>query len=992
MTSIVLRAQDSTSIEKFKSESESILNQVDSKKGFCIYLASNKTDRLGFPISLAKNSEMLIHCLVQEKALLKKMRSIAIAKKLTGQVMIEDFSGKKLPYFKELAKLLVIEDQKLVGISDAELLRVLAPGGILAKKENSMWKFQIKKRPSGMDDWTHPHHGPDANLTSNDTVIKLPVSLKWLSGTPTGRGGFGSCASNRAVVTSGGRIFTIGLDDKGDPFTKIGGAVLLARDAYSGLFLWKIHCESSYGKVELDWRNVWPIVASEKIVYARIKKRLVFIDAVSGKVLKECNTTYNPSRLLLSNNTLVTACWAKKGFSNAKDGFENDRIRTVWWPSENGSLEAFDAQTGEKRWKHQMAVVTIASNNKSIFALKTIGNPPTQRELIAIDLKTGKINWRIPHTLFGPIPDTCLNFANKDVVVVSKTKSKGKRTVFVLNASDGKVKYTIPNTSARNIVGNELWCINGRYNLQTGKITSKFGLPRTYAGTNGIGGCIPPVVISNNIVTNARRGAFVEYTGNPKQPIKKSTFRGGRGACLQGMVPANGTLYTAQNNCACVGGQVGGFMALANNDNVIASPEEMNKKRIIEKGPAFGFKGEIASKTDWPTYRQNNERSSGVHSSLPRELKILWSKQVVEKRKDTFEMMWNSRYGVKQPLTQPIVVKDVIYLTAVNLGELIALNTSNGKLLWEISLASRIDSPPTYYQGLLYVGCHDGFLYVLRAQDGELAYKIRLAPKVKSLVAHGMVESLWPVAGSVLINDNIAYAMAGRSTTINGGLVIVAFEPASGETLWTINLDKGSFYRDALTIRKGELTFSNLRFNAKTGKKLSDNQKYYNQQTMIDCSWSGGFGKRSGRGFRLGRICKNIMAWNSESLALVSYTTKTSWALIPDPKKSIRAKHPDTPTRKDYTWSTNLRPHTAWSFINTVSLSGTTVFYGGSVFKYKRTTNPLGDFLWIHSAKDGKELQKPIKLKSKTCFDGIAIANNKAFICLQDGSVFCLGE
>ena len=46
------------------------------------------------------------------------------------------------------------------------------------------------------------------------------------------------------------------------------------------------------------------------------------------------------------------------------------------------------------------------------------------------------------------------------------------------------------------------------------------------------------------------------------------------------MVPANGTLYTAQNNCACVGSQVGGFLALANNDGIIATANMILKISI----------------------------------------------------------------------------------------------------------------------------------------------------------------------------------------------------------------------------------------------------------------------------------------------------------------------------------------------------------------------------------------------------------------------------
>ena len=56
------------------------------------------------------------------------------------------------------------------------------------------------------------------------------------------------------------------------------------------------------------------------------------------------------------------------------------------------------------------------------------------------------------------------------------------------------------------------------------------------------------------------------------------------------------------------------------------------------------------------------------------------------------------------------------------------------------------------------MGCHDGWVYALRAKDGVLAYRVRIAPREKRIVAYGIIESAWPVLGSILVHDGIAYA------------------------------------------------------------------------------------------------------------------------------------------------------------------------------------------------------------------------------------------
>ncbi|MDD4889919.1 MAG: PQQ-binding-like beta-propeller repeat protein, partial [Phycisphaerae bacterium] len=806
--------------------------------------------------------------------------------------------------------------------------------------------------------------------------------------------GFGECASCRAVVLAGGRCFTVNIDDIANMQANRRDAYLIARDAYSGLPLWKLNLEATYGKVELDWRNVWPIVATDRRVYTTRRNELIVIAAATGKVEAVCQTKFQPRRLLLLDGSLVAGCWEKTELSKDKDGFENDGIRSVWWPGGEGTVEAFD-EAGKSKWSQPLTPLTMAAGDGMLYVLTHKGNPPTERQLVGLELATGKEKWRLPNTTFGEEADTCLNFAGPGCAVVSKSKAKPNREAFVLEAADGKVRFTIPKSTARSIVGRELWCDTGRYDLATGKKLPGPGIGNTYAGSNVVGGCVPPVVVGERMVTASRGGGYVQYGDDPTKPPAKLSFGAARGACLQGMVPANGMFYTAQNNCGCFAAQVGGFIA-SGPAPAPPTPEEFATTRPVEKGPAFGATGPAASADDWPMYRQNVERSAGVATSMPDTLKVLWKVPCAaagDALPFGFAEAWASRIGSPQPLTAPIVAAGMVIVAGFHSGQVIALKPDTGAAIWKASLASRIDSPPTYHKGLLLVGCHDGWAYALRATDGQLAYRVRIAPAERRMVDHGVVESLWPATGAVLVYDGLAYATAGRSTQASGGIAMVAFKPDTGETVWTRLLgSKQMGLVDVVSVRDGELAWHTLRMDPKTGADLPPAQKFYSLGSMIDGSWSAGFGRRSGGGLMLGRICSSMMAWNGQVIAMPGAAVARAKADIPKPPPTAGPKHPDPFKPEDFLWRTQLEPHIEWAHIIATAVTGNTAFYAGEIHNGWQGGKYDGSRLWIKSAVDGKTRQPEIKLDCSPCYDGLAVGGERVYLALQDGTLMCLGR
>jgi hypothetical protein len=90
--------------------------------------------------------------------------------------------------------------------------------------------------------------------------------------------------------------------------------------------------------------------------------------------------------------------------------------------------------------------------------------------------------------------------------------------------------------------------------------------------------------------------------------------------------------------------------------------------------------------------------------------------------------------------------------------------------VWTYQAGGRIDSPPTIYKGRAFFGSADGWVYCVRASDGELIWRWRAAPKDLRLMAYEQLESVWPVHGTILVANDVASFVAGRSNFLDGGL------------------------------------------------------------------------------------------------------------------------------------------------------------------------------------------------------------------------------
>jgi len=277
---------------------------------------------------------------------------------------------------------------------------------------------------------------------------------------------------------------------------------------------------------------------------------------------------------------------------------------------------------------------------------------------------------------------------------------------------------------------------------------------------------------------------FINLTGGPSL---RSNWT--RGACQYGVMPANGLLYTPPHPCTCYNAsKMNGFFAYSSRKEAGWADKTITR---LHKGPAFGktrnTKYEIRNE-DWPTYRHDNARSGCSSTPVAERLAVAWRREVPGR------------------LSAPTSAGGKVFVSAVDRHMVYALDLETGKELWSYVAGGRVDSPPTYWKGRVYFGSADSSIQCLNAADGALVWRFLAAPEQTSIVAWDQLESPWPVAGSVLVRDGSVYALAGRSSNLDGGMYFVKLDAVTGEAQVT----KQIYSRDPETGRQAEEQIDDL--------------------------------------------------------------------------------------------------------------------------------------------------------------------------------------
>lgn len=758
-----------------------ILNETGVKGGLIVHIGCGDGTLTG---ELRANDSYIVHGLDRNARNVQKAREHIRSLGLYGKISIDQLSDNYLPYIDNTVNLIVSEN--IGDLPMKEVMRVLVPDGAAYIKNSEGWTKTIKPRPQNIDEWTHYLHDASNNAVAHDTAIGPLRHLQWDSGPAYSRH-HEYTSSVAAVVSSKGRLFSIMDMGSRASIHMPSKWRLTARDAFNGIVLWQQPIKS--------WFNhLWPLkdgpaqpprrlvaVGDSVYVTLSLEAPVSRLDAATGKILHTYEGTDFTEEILCSDDTLFLLKNDKP--MNPKDYYP--RLMVCWdeknrtmkesegylLKPDNRHIIALDAETGKTLWNVEYPVepLTLAADDKCVYF-------HNWDRIICLDRKTGEKKWQSEPMdkrnsmgyVYGPtlvIYDDVVLFAD----------GRLKRKIMALSAKDGTLLWEAPHYPAGHagspedlmVIDGLVWCGKIAGGNQSGVFTGRD--PKTGQVKREFTPNVDTYWFHHRCY---RAKGTDEYflssrTGIEFVDVRRETWETHhwvRGACTYGILPCNGLIYAPPHPCACyLDSKLSGLCALAPSSQRTLGEIAPLKDRLF-KGPAFGeqLKPLDTASDQWPTYRHDMARSGATKTKVNLPLSEKW------------------QVNLDGNLTSPVVAKGRIYIASKDTYTLYALDAERGKQLWTYTAGGEVDSPPTVYRGFVIFGCADGQVYCLRALDGALVWRYRAGPRDMRLVSYGRLESVWPISGSVLINNDIVYFVAGRSTFLDGGLRFYRLDVATG--------------------------------------------------------------------------------------------------------------------------------------------------------------------------------------------------------------------
>lgn len=763
---------------------EKIFETADVAGGLVVHLGCGTGE---LTAELAANENLVIQGLATDRETVRAARAHIKSRGLNGRISADVFDGRTLPYVDNLVNLLVISDS--FSVDPQEIRRVLCPQGVAITADAQSGGLGtnkiVKEWPAEMDEWTHYLHDAQGTAVSQDRIAGHSSGLRWTGG-PFWARSHEHTASLQAMVSTAGRIFHV-MDEGPVASVQLPPEFFLtARDAFNGTVLWKRPLHDWFNslyplKSGPGWLPRRLVAVGDRVYIAPgIDQDLLCLDAKTGQVLQTYEDTATTFELIVSDGVVFAAVDEDREAVDYRQQHPNcwkerDRASSRWaWTPDQGTrvLKAIEAESGKVLWEHTGPVMplTLAADERMICF-------DDGGSIVALDRNSGDKLWSADVMRMGRVKTGYAGprlVIHGDYVLFSPVKH-----IFAMDAETGDVLWSVDNKPRSGhfsledfyVIDDQIWTLGRRnngvfvtYSLQDGQKLEQHSNPthsfyihqRCYPGRATERFLLPPMM--GNMVYDRQKEAW----------FNNHWVRGG---CIYGIMPANGMVYATPHACACYyQSKLNGFNALAPKAQTAEAPP--SDQRLV-KGPAYGKvpnsqSGENQSADSgkqWPTFRHDRERSGCTETTVPAAVGSAWKKDFDTK------------------LSQPVVADGKLFLSAVDEHTVYALNASSGEELWHFVAGGRVDSPPTLHQGLAIFGCADGSIYALNAADGQLAWRFQAAPSEKKLTAYGQVESVWPLSGSVLIQDGKVYCVAGRSMFLDGGLRMLILEPETGRLI-----------------------------------------------------------------------------------------------------------------------------------------------------------------------------------------------------------------
>ncbi len=773
-----------TSAVSSGGQAESILEKIGVTKGICVVLGDTNCD---MALELTRRSELLIYVqLPRTEDVEAACRLVDKAGFYGTRIVIEKGATTQLHLADNLADAVIV----VRGAGDVptdEALRVLRPQGRVLLGAKILTKTFLE----GVDDWSHPYHGPDNNPQSTDHVIQGPYLTQFLAEPRY-------APVPQVAVASAGRVFKafghVAFKKREEPYLN----KLVAFNGYNGTLLWQRDLTPGI----MVHRNT--IIATPTTLYVGDDKSCKLIDPASGQLKGEIVPPLD-----VAGGTFWKWMGLEKDVLYALIGEQEQKDPTMRWGLEKhgwpwspisagfnqpdrikdngaaylahpwgfgGNVLAIDPRTKEVLWHYREAEPidgrAMCMKNGRIYTFRF------GAYLTCLDAKTGAVVWRktpanAPELFAALGPYSNRQGASWNWRTTAYLKCSDEALYFAgpqvgklvgVSTQEGRVLWQHPYNNFQLIIREDaLYGIAGQND--EGNLSKKFD-PRTgevlEEFRTGRRACTRPTATLDAILYRARGGStrFDLASGSPQlvSPM--------RPPCHDGVTIANGLLYWWPSVCDCQLTLHGiTSLAPARGFDFKAPATDDARLETVRATPASPLPAE--SPADWPTFRANNTRTATSTAMIPVGTALLWQTTL-------------GRSGV----TAPVVAGDVV-CTAGSDGVVRAVSASTGKPLWKAYTGGAIRLPPTISQGRVFVGSGDGWVYAFAARTGQLLWRFRAAPAQRKIPVYGALLSTWPVAGGVLVEDGTAYVAAG---IVNyDGTYVYALDAATGRIKWQNN-------------------------------------------------------------------------------------------------------------------------------------------------------------------------------------------------------------
>ncbi|MHC4914209.1 MAG: outer membrane protein assembly factor BamB family protein, partial [Planctomycetota bacterium] len=753
-----------------------------------------------------------------------------------------------------------------------------------------------------------------------------------------------------AVVSAGGRNF-IAYDEAARFFHAPARRVLVCRDAYNGLVLWKrklLPAKRSSSKASFGRATLCALGDRVYVVLEDLGP-LVELDAATGRTLRTFQQSPNAVHLLDGGRMVLNV---------------------------GGAVRLFDYRAEKVLWEFKLTSRNLVVSDGSVFVQPYRAKDGTA--VICLDLKSGRERWRAKDPrLVG----AALRTSREGVVVFAGGKGG---LLQAISATDGKYlwshNYRVPGHGGRS---SNIFILGGLVFIRDAGKTEKVGgkkkvvRPEAWVGLDvktGEQKKTYPANLVQKCCADAATGRFL--LGGMMDFVDwrtgaYDTDRAVRAVCGFGYFVANGLVYTFPTDCQCFA-MIRGSIGLAPRKPGAPEPE-VRKTGRLRKGPAFGSirspRSPVPNREDWPMYRADPERRGATASRVPAAPGEIWAAEIGGE------------------LSPPTIAAGKVFVTSVETHRVHALDAASGKKLWSYTADGPVYSPPAYHRGRAIFGGRDGWVYCLDAQDGRLAWRFRAAPAEDRIVAFGQPESVWPVADDPLVVDGKVYCVAGRHSALDGGVFLYSLDAATGRVLWETKPAYKTF-TDTF-VRSGKYLFMNrLKIDPKTGAnpRTSSSRDLFFYASGSSPFEDDTYAWRTRWNLK-GRASGSILVFDeANTYGLTAFpeidgNMKYSWGRPGKGDHKLWKKTGSGKQVKD-AWSLTIpiRPRA-------MVLTADAVFAAGPPDAWP----PERARLVCYATADGKELGN-VELPAPPVFDGMAAAGGRLYVSTTDGRLRCLGK